>query len=243
MNDLTNFLRIPLAHRGLYDNKYDENSLGAFKAAVERGYGIELDVHFTKDGTLAVVHDNDLTRVAKLSRRVSEMTKEELANTSLVHSKERIPTLDEVLEVVDGKVPLLIEIKVDGSFNERLPEAIMTLLDNYPDTNNIAIESFNPYAIRWLNKKYPKKYPYGQLISHELGGIGKFARWMFKTLNIRFISKPSFIAFDVNFLPNKKLRRLRKRGKAVISWTIDNEEKRVLALKETSNYIFEVIRP
>jgi len=243
MSNFSNFLKIPLAHRGLHDEHFDENSLSAFKAAVDHGYGIELDVHLMRDGTLAVVHDDDLSRVAGLSRRISEMTKDDLRETSLLLSKETIPTLAQVLEVVGGRVPLLIEMKVDGAFNPRLPESILTLLENYPKTNNIAIESFNPYAIRWLSKNHPNKYPYGQLVSLGLEKIGRFATWMFKSLNIRFISKPSFIAFDINYMPYRKLRRLRRRGMNVISWTIDSDEKRSLAEKESSNYIFEAIRP
>ncbi len=243
MNDLTNFLKRPLAHRGLHDERCDENSLSAFKAAVEHGYGIELDVHLMKDGTLAVVHDNDLSRVAGLTRCISEMTKADLEQTSLLLSKEKIPTLDQVLEVVEGRVPLLIEMKVDGDFNPQLPQSILKLLEKYPMTNNIAIESFNPYAIRWLSKNHAKEYPYGQLISLGLENLGGFAAWMFRSLNIRFISKPSFIAFDINFMPYKKLRRLRRRGMTVISWTIDSEDKRKLAEKESSNYIFESIKP
>jgi len=243
MHDLTNFLKIPLAHRGLHDNNYDENSLGAFKAAVESGYGIELDVHLMKDGTLAVVHDDDLRRVAGLPRRISEMTKEDLSKTSLLLSKEKIPTLNQVLEVVDGRVPLLIEMKVDGPFNPELPASILALLKDYPQTNNIAIESFNPYAIRWLSQNHPKLYPYGQLISLSLEGLDKFAAWMFRSLNIRLISKPAFIAFDINCVPYQKLRRLRRRGMPVITWTVDSEQKRELALQESSNYIFESIRP
>ncbi|MFA5422119.1 MAG: glycerophosphodiester phosphodiesterase family protein [Bacilli bacterium] len=243
MNDLSNFLDTPLAHRGLHDERFDENSLSAFKAAVDKGYGIELDVHLIKDGTLAVVHDNCLKRVADLDRLVSDMTIEELKATQLLISKEKIPTLDEVLKVVAGRVPLLIEMKVDGPFNPSLPKTIIKSLKDYPDTNKIAIESFNPYALRWLSKNYAKLYPYGQLISFGLENISKFALWMFKSLNIRHVSKPSFLAFDINYLPNRKIRRLRKRGHLVVSWTIDSEAKRLLAIRETSNYIFESIRP
>ena len=243
MNDLKNFIATPLAHRGLHDERFDENSLSAFKAAVDHGYGIELDVHLMKDGTLAVIHDADLSRVAGLNRQISDMIKEELLSTCLHLSREHIPTLAEVLKVVDGKVPLLIEMKVDGEFNPLLPETIIKMLKNYPQTNNVAIESFNPYAIRWLSKNHPDKYPYGQLISLNLENVGKFANWMFKTTNIRFLSKPTFLAYDINFLPNKKTRRLRRRGWPVISWTIDNNDKHELAIKESDNYIFESIRP
>lgn len=243
MVDFTNFATIPLAHRGLHDEKYDENSLSAFKAAVDHGYGIELDVHLLKDGTIAVVHDNDLSRVTGVKTNVSEMNAEQLAKTSLLVSKEPIPTLNDVLKVVNGKVPLLIEMKVDGKFDSRLPKTIINLLKDYPKTNNIAIESFNPYAIRWLSVNHPNKYSYGQLVSHHLENISSFANWMFSSLFIRFISKPSFLAFDVNYLPNRALARLRRKGVHVISWTIDSETKRQLAKKETENYIFESIRP
>ncbi|MFA5481217.1 MAG: glycerophosphodiester phosphodiesterase family protein [Bacilli bacterium] len=243
MNDFTNFLKIPLAHRGLHDARLDENSLGAFKEAVKHGYGIELDVHLMKDGGLAVVHDNHLGRVANLDINVSDLTIEDLQKTSLIISKEPIPTLKEVLEVVNGKVPLLIEIKVDGGFNPALPAKIIELLKDYPDTNMIAIESFNPYALRWLRKNHPRRYPYGQLISHNFEGVKTFTNLMFETMGINLISRPYFISFDINYLPNKKVRRLYKRGKPIISWTINTVEKQALAKRETANYIFEKIRP
>lgn len=243
MKTLENFLKIPLTHRGLHDDLIDENSLSAFKAAVSNGYGIELDVHLLKDDTLIVFHDNDLKRVTGDSRNLSEITKKDLKTIKLLKTKEAIPTLEEVLKVVDGKVPILVELKVEFDFDPALPEAVIKALESYPKTNNIAIESFNPFVMKWLKKNYPNKYPYGQLISHHLKNISKFSSWLFKTMYINFISRPDFIAFDVNSLPNKKVKRLLRKNKPLISWTIKNEEQLKLAKEYTHNYIFENIRP
>lgn len=243
MEKLKNFLTIPLAHRGLYNKEIDENSLSAFKASVEHGFGIELDVHLLKDGTLIVFHDNELKRLTRDERRVDELIKEDLKTIKLLKTNEAIPTLFEVLELVDGKVPILIELKVDTSFDPELPKAVINALENYPKTNNIAIESFNPFAVKWLRENYPNKYPYGQLISHHLKNISKLTSWLFKTMYINFISKPDFIAFDINCLPNKKVKRLFKKNVPLISWTVNSKDKLELAKEYTHNWIFEEIIP
>ncbi|MFA5686622.1 MAG: glycerophosphodiester phosphodiesterase family protein [Bacilli bacterium] len=243
MEKLKNFLTIALTHRGLHNDLIDENSLSAFKASVEHGYGIELDVHLLKDGTLIVFHDNDLKRLTGDERRVDELTKEDLKTIKLLKTKEPIPTLFEVLKIVDGKVPVLIELKADSSFDPKLPEAVIKALEDYPKTNNIAIESFNPFAVKWLRKNYPNKYPYGQLISHHLKNISKFSSWLFKTMHINLISKPDFIAFDINCLPNKKVKRLFRKNVPLISWTVNSKEKLELAKEYTHNWIFEDIIP
>jgi len=243
MESFINFRRIRLAHRGLHDAVLDENSLGAFKSAVAHGYGIELDVHLTKDGTLAVVHDGNLSRVANLDISITAMTASDLAKTKLLLSGEAIPTLVQVLEVVQGKVPLLIEMKVDGAFDPALPEGIIEALSDYPDDGNIAVQSFNPYAMRWLRKNYPHRYPYGQLVSHDFEGQSRFTNFMFRTLLINLISRPLFTSMDVNYLPDKHIRRARRRGMNIICWTVDSDSKRQLAEREADNYIFERIRP
>lgn len=243
LDKLKNFLTIPLAHRGLHNQEIDENSLSAFKACVENGYGMELDVHLLDDGTLIVFHDDDLKRMTGDERRVQDLCKEDLNKIKLFKSKEKIPTLKEVLNLVNGKVPILIELKVDSSFDPKLPEAVIKLLEDYPKTNNIAIEAFNPYAVKWLRENYPQKYPYGQLISRRLKNLSKFKNWLFKTMCIALLSKPDFIAYDVDSLPYKKVKRLFKKNVPLIAWTVNTKEKLDLAKQYTHNWIFEEIIP
>ena len=123
------------AHRGLHDNHSEapENSMAAFRLAVEKGYGIELDVQLTKDMVPVVLHDYNLKRACNVDFKVSEHNYEELDQFGLFGSKEKIPTLREVLELVDGKVPLIIELKIPWKA-ERLCEAVSGLLKNYHGT-------------------------------------------------------------------------------------------------------------
>lgn len=105
------FVSTKYAHRGLHDKELPENSLAAFGAAVDRGFGIELDVRLTKDGVLVVFHDDTLTRMCGVDKRVSELTLDEIKELKLAGSEYGVPTLEEFLDCVGGKVPLLIELK------------------------------------------------------------------------------------------------------------------------------------
>lgn len=243
MNDFTPFLTTPLAHRGLHDGVYPENSLGAFKQAIEHGYGIELDVHPLKDGGVVVFHDLTLTRVCGHDLNVELLSTPQLKEYRLGDSNETIPTLEEVLSLVDGKVPLLIELKIEGKFNPELPDRVIKILENYNHPEMIAIQSFNPYAIKHLRKTYPHRFKYGQLTSHLLEGQSNFVHFMFRSLLVTMISKPDFLAVDVKFLPNKPIKRKRKKGMPVITWTINTEEYKKVAFANTDNIIFEKIDP
>lgn len=244
MKSFAPFLQTPLAHRGLHDDQLGENSMGAFKAAVDHGYGMELDVHIIKDGTIVVVHDNALQRVTGVEVNVEDLTKDQLASYPLLIGKETIPTLKQLLEMVAGRVPVLIELKVTGDFdpkNPRLPEGVLKDLEGYPNPDKIAIQSFNPYVMRWL-KDHNAPYRLGQLSSCRLEGQSKFVEWLFGTLNVLRISKADFIAFDILYLPSRHVARKRKKGFPVLTWTVDTDEKLATARQCADNVIFEKIR-
>lgn len=241
MKSFKHFMTIPLAHRGLHNDHLDENSLGAFKAAIDHGYGFELDVHPLKDGGLVVVHDTNLKRVTGFDINVEEITEAELGKYPLLLSGEKIPTLKEVLDLMDGKLPILIELKVEGKFNPELPTRVLKLLEGYPKTDNIAIQSFNPYAMKFLNEQ-GAPYPLGQLVSNKLDGQTKFVCWLFRTLNVLKISRAEFIAFDVKYLPSRPVKRHKKRGYPILAWTVDDQEKLRKARQYADNIIFETIK-
>ena len=113
--DIDEFISVKYAHRGLHDSEKAENSLSAFKAAVDHGFGIELDVRLSKDNKLVVFHDDTLDRICGREGKVRDFTAAELATFKLLNTNDGIPTFDQVLEVVDGKVPLLVEIKEDAN--------------------------------------------------------------------------------------------------------------------------------
>ncbi len=218
--------------------------MAAFEAAVEHGYGIELDVHIIKDGTIVVVHDNSLKRVTGFEVNVEDLTKEQLAQYPLSIGKQVIPTLKELLTMVAGRVPVLIELKVTGKFNPEqpvLPEGVLKVLEGYPNPENIAIQSFNPYAMGWL-KNHNAPYMLGQLASPKLEGQSKFVEWMFRTLNVLKISKADFVAFDILYLPSRHVARKKKKGYPILTWTVDSPEKLATARQYANNVIFEKIR-
>lgn len=143
------------AHRGLFDNESGppENSLPAFARAVEGGYGIELDVQLSRDGKLVVFHDDDLARMCSAEGRVDSYSYEELREMPLLGSGERIPLFTEVLELVAGRVPLIVELKMSPVNNYPVCEAANRILSGYRGA--YCVESFSPLAVRWYRKHRP----------------------------------------------------------------------------------------
>lgn len=230
----------PLAHRGLHNELYDENSIAAFKNAVDHNYGIELDVHLLTDGELVVFHDNNLKRIVGVDKEVDSLSSSDLNDYLLPKTKTPLPLLKDVLELVDGKVPILIELKIENYFNKDFPRILLELLDTYEYKDTIALQSFNPFAVKWLRKNQTYPYPLGQLGSDILPGQSKFTHFMFRNLYILKISKPNFLNYEVNFINKKKIQKYRKK-RPLITWTIDNPEKLEIARKQADNIIFESI--
>lgn len=196
--NLDEFLNHLYAHRGVHDNKANnpENSLLAFEMAVEKGYGIELDLQVTRDNIPLVFHDKTLSRVCKIEKPIDEFTLKELADLRLFTSDQSIPTLEEVLKLVDGEVPLIVEIKNESTDISELIY-IAEILDKYRGI--YCIESFNPLVLRWYKKNRP------QLIRGQLSTYYKKKNsplpiivrdFILENLMANFISKPDFIAFN-----------------------------------------------
>ncbi len=234
-------ITIPLAHRGLHNEKWDENSLPAFKHACDNKFGIELDVHLMKDGNIAVIHDANLKRVTGFDVLIEDLVKEDLVKYPLLKSKTTIPLLSEALSLVDGRVPVLVELKVVNDFNPEFALKVIEILNQYPYKKNVALQSFNPYAVKFLRMNQDV-FPVGQLASDILPGQSKFVHFMFKHLFILMISKPHFLNYEVGYIKKRKIARLRRRGLPIVTWTIDTEEKKTLAAKFADNIIFESIK-
>lgn len=213
---------IRLAHRGLYDNiGIPENSLAAFRRSIEYGFGMEMDVHLTKDGQLVVFHDDTLDRICGVPGKVCEKTLAELKELNLLGTEERIPTFEEFLALVDGRVPILIEFKCDGNNYAALCTRIYETLDNY--TGPYVMESFDPRAVAWVRKNRPE-VGRGQLASRTSGPTA-FLRFMMRNLLMNVLARPHFIAFDWNSakkLPAPVLCR-KLFGAAAYEWTVRDE--------------------
>ena len=234
------------AHRGLYDNEkgVPENSLAAFRAAMQAGYGCELDVQFTKDKKLIVFHDNDYKRACGVDKPVWELTFEEARQLSLFGTDERIPTFREVLDVVDGQNPLIVEIKaeeLDMEWYAQVCKAVKAELADYK--GDWCLESFNPLVVRWAWKNMPE-VTRGLLV----GGPAKKGEKMAFILNFiavllaDHICRPQFIAYD-HHDRNRSLRLVKKLGAFSVMWTVDNERDHGILEKEEDVIIFEHYLP
>ena len=233
------------AHRGLHNNQSEapENSLAAFRLAVDHKYGIELDVQLTKDGIPVVFHDYTLTRVCGEKKKVVEIDYKDLCQYKLFSSKERIPTLMEALTCIDGKVPIIIELKIPWSA-KRTCEVVAKVLSKYQGV--YCIESFNPFGLIWYRKNLPQVVR-GQLSSDFIKEKTKGSKVQFfllKNLLLNFQTKPDFIAYhyiykrSLSFTLCKRLYRAK-----TVAWTIQSQK----ALEESHDmfdlFIFDSFIP
>lgn len=242
--DTTLFQKIYFAHRGLHDNASEapENSMAAFRKAVEAGLGMELDVQVTKDGIPVIFHDFTLERICGAEGKVVNHTYEELQAYTLCHSKERIPKLSELLEMVDGRVPLIVEIKAETADVSGCV-IIDRLLRAYQGP--YCIESFNPMVLWWF-RRHRKDVVRGQLSSNfrKEGEYWNILYFGMTHLLFNFLTKPDFIAYNHKFSeePGRRICRHLYRHPAA-AWTI-RSEKDLEALKgEYDVFIFDSFFP
>lgn len=229
-----------IAHRGLHsdDLRVPENSLLAFRLAVEKNIPIELDVHALKDGVIVVFHDDNLKRMTGLNKKISSCTYDEISKLKLLNSNQTIPLLTEVFNLVNNRVPLLIEIKNSSKFGY-LESKVLDLLEKY--NGRYAIESFNPFSLIWFRFKAKKIYR-GQLSSYFLHDKLFFIKkCLIKNLFFNFLVKPNFISYNIDNLPNKRVSKIRKKGIPIFGWTIKNEYEYKKAKRYCDSIIFENI--
>ena len=233
------------AHRGLHGNGIPENSMAAFKAALDGGYGIELDIHLTKDGDLAVIHDSSLKRTALCDVNITDLTTAELSNYRLEGTDETIPTFHQVLDLYAGKAPLIIELKADGNNQQQLVDTAVNAMTGYKGA--WCMESFDPRCVYYLKKNHPEVIR-GQLTENFFATKNNLP-WIIKFLLtnnlLNFLTLPDFVAYRFdhrNATPTnaawKKLWKLQG-----VAWTIRSLEDYNTAVKEGWLPIFENFRP
>ena len=229
------------AHRGLHKVGVPENSLAAFRAAVEHGYGAEFDVHLLWDGGLAVIHDSVLKRTTGLDGKVEELTTEQLRECRLEGTEETIPTFQEVLEVFRGKAPIIIELKPEGGNHEALCMAVCAAMVGYEGV--WCMESFDPRVVYWLRKNRPDIIR-GQLSENYLkkpqNKLPLPLKFVLAFYLENFLCRPDFIAYDYStrkVISNPICRRIW--GLEAVSWTLCSPEEHEIALKEGWIPIFE----
>ena len=233
------------AHRGLHGPGVPENSLAAFRAAVDHGYGAEFDVHLLADGGLAVIHDSKLLRTTGLEGKVEELTTGQLRSCFLEGTAETIPTFREVLEIFRGKTPIIIELKPDGGNCAALCEAACAAMEGYEGV--WCMESFDPRVVYWLRKNRPDIIR-GQLSENYLRKPQNrlpLPLKLFLAFHLEnFLCRPDFIAYDYptrKVLSNPICRRLW--GLEAVSWTLRTPEDHETARKEGWIIIFENYLP
>lgn len=229
------------AHRGLHDAQKPENSLPAFKAAKEKGYGMEFDLHLTADGQLLIMHDSSLLRTCGVDMKIPEHSLAELRKHPLKDGSP-IPTFKELLTLIDGTVPLLIELKTDRNNGKELVKKTLKELDGY--SGKYCIESFDPRVIRQLKKDAPHIYR-GQLSDNFLKSRSMpfYMKILLSFMVMNLTAKPDFIAYNIenkSFFPLKLLRFF---GADVFFWTVRKPQLLQQCKEEETGCIFENFIP
>ena len=253
------------AHRGLHDNRTTapENSMAAFKMAVDAGYGIELDVQLTRDGVPVVFHDFTLARVARyeegqapenavlnedgsygVAGKVIDYTYEELQQFHLLDSEEKIPKFEDFLKLVDGKVPLIIELKIE-LFDARVCQVVDRMLRDYRGT--YCIESFNPLGLWWFRRNHKEVFR-GQLSEEFFREPEKLwhtpVYYLLAFLIFNFLTKPDFVAYNHVYAGN--LSRMICHGlykNTAAAWTIRSQDELEKNRGRFDIFIFEGFIP
>ncbi len=239
------FLEAPISHRALHDKTVNrpENSRAAIRAAIEAGYGIEIDLQRTSDNRAMVFHDYDMTRLTGQSGPIQQVSAAQAQATQLLHAEDGIPTLDDVLEMVAGRVPLLIELKdQDGAMGTNvgpLEADAVRALEGYD--GSVALMSFNPNSVAELARLAPH-LPRGivtcsykpsvellpQSVCDHLRDIPDFDR-----------VGASFISHEVHDLDRPRVAELKARGVPILCWTVKSPEQEAEARAVADNVTFE----
>lgn len=238
------FLGVYYAHRGLHDNASDapENSLAAFRKAVKAGYGIEMDVQLTRDKVPVVFHDFTLERICGKEGKVCDYTWQELKEFKLCDSEETIPGFEEVLRTVKGKVPLIVELKVEWLDISVCPVADK-LLRAYKGL--YCVESFNPLVLSWY-RRYHNDVVRGQL-SDGFTKSGEFKGILYvllQNLMLNWVTKPDFVAYNHKYadVPARKICKGLYKNMAA-AWTIKSQEELEKARNKFDIFIFDSFIP
>ena len=229
----------PVAHRGLWTRGgAPENSLAAFQAACEAGYGVELDVHLSSDGEAMVFHDDDLKRMTGVEGKLRDRTAADLAELSLKGTDEKIPTLRETLALIGRRAMVHIELKTPygevGPLEQRVHEL---LIDHAGPT---CVIGFNPYSHAWFADRFPgvlrglDSYDYKQA-----PGMNEAQRESFARLEHVSIARPHFLALHIGMLPDERAAKFREEGMPVVAWTVREPEQWHAVKDYCDNLIFE----
>ena len=231
------------AHRGLFskDQRVPENSLAAFRAAAEAGYGVELDVQLTRDKRVVVFHDDDLKRACGVDARVDAYSFEELQQLSLFKTTEKIPLFSDVLDAIGGRIPIIVELKSGGDW-QTLCRETQQLLQAYK--GDFCVESFHPMLVRWFYLHAP------QILRGQLSEAARFSRkglplhqaLLMSRLLTNILTHSQFIAYRVG--PKcLSVRLCEGLGAMRVAWTARPTDDHAALTRQNDAIIFEHYRP
>ncbi|MEP0961467.1 MAG: glycerophosphodiester phosphodiesterase family protein [Roseobacter sp.] len=239
------FLRIPLAHRALHDvsEGRPENSRSAVRAAIKAGYGIEIDIQRSADDCAMVFHDYTLERLAKAEGVIRDRTAADLAKIELRGSQEGIPTLPDVLALVQGQVPILIEIKdQDGSMGPSigpLEKSVAEAISTYKGP--VAVMSFNPHSVAEMARRAPSVARGIVTSAYEVSdeSLPEDVRVRLREIPDYERTESCFISHDRADLPRARVLALKKQGARILCWTIKSPKEEAAAREIAENITFE----
>jgi len=242
MNIFDSFItNTKIVYRGLHDNISPENSLSAIKKAMDKGFTIELDLRMLTDGTIVVFHDERLGRMTKTDGFLSNSSYEDIKDLNLLKSNEHIPTLTEVLKLVNGTVPLIFDIRNIDMIG--IEKNVWKILKPYK--GEYAIQSVNPYTLEWFKCNAPA-VKRGQLASFFKGEKGANLSWSnrFKLKRLSLcnkVSEPNFISYDADDLPNRFIKRFP--GLPILAWKVSDSETIDRVKNCTNNIVYDGVDP
>ena len=229
----------PIAHRGLHSKNIQENSLRAFSKAIEKGYGICFEVHLLSDGTVVVFNDESLARMTGNDGYIKYLKKEDLRALTLKDSKEHIPTMEEALKFIDGKVPVVIEIKNSHKVGN-LEQAVIDILKKYK--GEYAVESFNPYSLAYFKQHAPNIIRGQMSGSYKGEKINFFRKQVLRKMKLnKKVSQPDFINYEAAALPNRYVKKFK--SLPLLCWVVKSKEDYLNVVRYCDNVVFEKFDP
>lgn len=235
--------KVKIAHRGYHtpDQSILENTKEAFIASIKHGYAIELDTNILKDGTVVIFHDPNLKRMANINQKLRKMTIEEIKEVKLFDNQSTIMTFQEMLDLVDGKTELVIELKPFGGY-KRHCEAVYNQLKDYK--GKYVIQSFDPRVLYWFKKNAPEVLR-GQITETFLEEpiIPGFLKYFMSSMKLNFLTKPHFINYKIQDLPNKFIEKSRRKGRIILGYVARNQVDFDFMVNHYDNCVFEYFNP
>ncbi|MBN2794811.1 MAG: glycerophosphodiester phosphodiesterase [Clostridia bacterium] len=230
----------PIAHRGYFDADAPENSLKAFQQAIDCNFAIELDVQMLKDGTLIVFHDKVLNRMTKQDGFVKEQNYSDIKDLTLMETSEKIPTFEEVLNLIKGQVPLMVEFK-NESHQTFVEKKSYELLKNYK--GDYIIQSFNPMSLLWF-KRNASHIVRGQLsCRHEKQQMNILLKFIMRNVLTNWMTQPHFVIYDIHALDSPIIKWLKWLKKPLFSYTAKTKEEFLFARNQGIPAVFEQFDP